>query len=208
MIYIVDLAVTCKAVLKKGVIHVGAYCIQAVCLLLLVMSMLHSLCHIPHLFLEYVKCLSLEFYCFGFMAVQLDFAHCLINTFTLGLNGYSDLQETVSVIYFQTMGRVHLEWTYRMTVFVRVCVRACPSHLSASEVDTSCGNTSPDLISKWPLLIPVACVTFIKICKYLYEHDHSHVVASIHKRQLFVEYASNGNTDLHTYLFTQSHVML
>lgn len=110
MIYFVDLAVTYKAILKKGIIRVGACCVQAVCLLLLVMSMLHSLCHVPRLFLEYVKCLSLKFYCFGFMAVQLDFVHCLINIFTLGLNAYSDLQETVNVIYFQTMGRVHLEF--------------------------------------------------------------------------------------------------
>jgi hypothetical protein len=51
-----------------------------------------------------------EFYCFVFMTVQLDFIRCLINTFTLGLNACSDLQETVSVIYFQKMGRVHLEF--------------------------------------------------------------------------------------------------
>lgn len=110
MIYFVDLAVTYKAILKKGIIHIEACCIQAVCLLLLVMSMLHTLCHIPHLFLEYVKYFSLEFYCFVFMAVQLDFVRCLINTFTLGLNACSDLQETVNVIYFQKMGRVHLEF--------------------------------------------------------------------------------------------------
>jgi len=110
MISFVDLAVTYKAVLKKRIIRVGAFCVQTVCLLLLVMSMLHSLCHVPHLFLEYVKCSSLEFYCFGFMGVQLDFVHCLINTFTLGLNAYSDLQETVNVTYFQTVGRVHLEF--------------------------------------------------------------------------------------------------
>ena len=93
MIYFVDLAV-----LKE----------MTVCLLLLVLSMLHTLCHIPHLYLEYVECLLLEFYCFVFMAVQLDFIHCLINTFTLGFNTCSDLQESVNVIYFQTMGRVHL----------------------------------------------------------------------------------------------------
>ena len=99
MIYSVDLAVTYKAVLKEGIIHGEACCVQALCLLLVVTNMLRTLCHIPHVFLEYVKCLSLEFYCFVFMAVQLDFVRCLINTFTLGLNACSDLQETVNVIY-------------------------------------------------------------------------------------------------------------
>jgi hypothetical protein len=54
--------------------------------------------------------LTLQLYCFVFMAVQLDFVRCLSNNFTLSFNASSDLQETVNVIYFQTMSRVHLEF--------------------------------------------------------------------------------------------------